>query len=129
MPNSISDLSNHQCIALRENAEDVTLWRIQTPNDTKFSTIRINPKLASNDGRVVKQWALAGYGIMQRSEWDVAKELGDGRLIRVLPRCKLPGADVLALLGSTERNRSARTTQFLASLKKSLRPRPWRIIS
>jgi DNA-binding transcriptional LysR family regulator len=126
IPSSIADLRHHQCIALRENAEDVTLWKIQAPNEKKIESIRINPKLASNDGRVVKQWALAGYGIMQRSEWDVAEELHDGSLVRVLPRHKLPSADVVALFGSKEGNRSARTKLFLAALKQVLSPNPWR---
>jgi len=126
MPSSIADLRHHHCIALRENAEDVTLWKIQAPNEKKIQPIRINPKLASNDGRVVKQWALAGHGIMQRSEWDVAEELRDGRLLRVLPRHKLPSADVVALLGSKESNRSARTKLFLSALKQVLSSNPWR---
>ena len=31
--------------------------------------------LTSNDGRVIKQWAIDGYGIIQRSEWDLVNEL------------------------------------------------------
>ncbi len=126
IPNTLSDLRHHHCIALRENAEDVTLWKIQAPTHKQPQAIRINPKLASNDGRVVKQWAIAGYGIMQRSEWDVAQELRDGRLVRVLPGYKLPSADVVALFGTKESNRSARTQQFLTALKTALSPIPWR---
>jgi DNA-binding transcriptional LysR family regulator len=125
-PTTPNDLRHHHCIALRENAEDVTLWKMQAPNETKQQAIRINPKLASNDGRVVKQWALTGFGIMLRSEWDVMQELNDGRLVRVLPRYKLPPADIVALLGSKESNRSARTMNFLAELKAVLSPIPWR---
>lgn len=126
-PNSVADLRFHHCIALRENAEDVTLWKMHTLADKKMQVTRINPKLASNDGRVVKQWALAGYGIMQRSEWDVAQELRDGRLVRVLPQCTLPSADIVALLGSKESNRSARTMQFISLLKTAFLPIPWRV--
>nr|WP_315486294.1 LysR family transcriptional regulator [uncultured Undibacterium sp.] len=126
IPTSIADLPHHHCIALRENAEDVTLWKIQAPNEKKMQSIRFHPKLASNDGRVVKQWALSGYGIMQRSEWDVAEELRDGRLVRILPHHILPSADVVALLSSKEGNRSARTNLFLTALKQVLSPLPWR---
>lgn len=88
--------------------------------------IRIRPRLASNDGRVVKQWALKGYGIMVRSEWDVAQELRSGALLRILPDHALPGADIVALLGSEQRRRSARTMRFLELLKESLGARSWR---
>jgi DNA-binding transcriptional LysR family regulator len=127
MPTSIAELRQHNCIALRENAEDVTLWKIQVPKEKKMQSLRIYPKLASNDGRVVKQWALDGYGIMLRSEWDIAEELSDGRLIRILPDHKLPSADVVALLREKASNRSARTTQFIASLKQIMSPPPWRV--
>jgi len=75
---------------------------------------------------VVKGWALKGYGIMLRSEWDVAQELRSGALVRILPDHVLPGADIVALLGSAQRQRSARTMRFLKLLKGSLEARPWR---
>ncbi|WP_309600176.1 LysR substrate-binding domain-containing protein, partial [Klebsiella pneumoniae] len=72
----------HDCIALRENSEDVTLWRFNRGNEEY--PIRIHPKLASNEGRVVTDWALAGRGIIVRSEWDVMPHLNRGKLVRVL---------------------------------------------
>lgn len=128
-PKSIAELRYHACIALRENAEDVTMWRFTKikPGDTE--SVRIIPKLASNDGRVVKQWALSGYGIIIRSQWDVAKELSDGRLVRILENYELPSADIVALLSSEQQNRSARTIKFLAFLKEKLTPSPWNTIS
>uniref|UniRef100_UPI0038F5FCAD LysR substrate-binding domain-containing protein n=1 Tax=Streptomyces turgidiscabies TaxID=85558 RepID=UPI0038F5FCAD len=60
--------------------------------------VRIEPMLSSNDGEVVKTWALAHHGLIVRSEWDVAEDLAAGRLIRVLPNHRLPSADIVALL-------------------------------
>lgn len=125
-PARIEDLRHHACIALRENAEDVTMWRLRAPGAASEASIRIRPHLASNDGRVVKQWALTGHGIMMRSEWDVARELRSGALLRILPDHELPGADIVALLGSQQRLRSAKTMRFLDLLKVSLAPSPWR---
>lgn len=124
-PKTLQELRQHHCLALRENAEDVTLWRLRLNGKQKEETLRISPQLASNDGRVVKQWALDGYGIMLRSEWDVAAEINTGQLVKILPRYKLPNADIVALLGSKETQRSARTMQFLDELKRSLNPAPW----
>ena len=68
------DLKDFQCIALRENDEDVTLWRFSSSSNT-ITQVRIEPRLASNDGDVVRDWALAGLGIIVRSEWSVADDL------------------------------------------------------
>jgi DNA-binding transcriptional LysR family regulator len=119
-------LRRHACISLQENAEDVTMWRLRAPGSDGYASIRIRPQLTSNDGRVVKQWALKGHGIMVRSEWDVAQELRGGTLVRILPDHDLPSADILALLGSEQRQRSARTMRFLDLLKQALASRPWR---
>jgi DNA-binding transcriptional LysR family regulator len=124
-PASIADLRHHACISLQENAEDVTMWRLLAPGTDSHASIRIRPRLTSNDGRVVKQWALKGHGIMMRSEWDVAQELRSGTLLRILPDHGLPGADIVALLGSAQRQRSARTMRFLDLLRQSLGARPW----
>lgn len=119
------DLRHHSCIALRENAEDVTMWRFVAINGGSQESVRIVPRLASNEGRVVKQWAVDGHGIILRSEWDVAPQLRTGELVRLLSDYELPSADIVALLGSDQRTRSARTIKFLELLKQSLGLQPW----
>jgi DNA-binding transcriptional LysR family regulator len=75
------------------------------------AVIRIHPALSSNDGAVIRDWALQGQGIMLRSEWHVAGDLAAGRLVALLPEWDTPDADVTALLGRRH-GRSARTTAF-----------------
>jgi DNA-binding transcriptional LysR family regulator len=125
MPKNPKDLLAHSCIALRENEEDVTLWRFHRIRDKLVESIRIDPFLASNDGEVVKAWAIAGYGLIVRSEWDVAGDLLEGRLVRVLTDYDLPPAPIVALIGARREARSARTTRFLEMLADSLRQPPW----
>ncbi|MGE7414767.1 LysR family transcriptional regulator [Methylobacterium tarhaniae] len=124
-PATPEDLATQACIALRENDEDVTLWRFR--RDGAEVRIRIEPRLASNDGEVVRGWALAGRGIILRSEWDVAADLRAGRLVRLLPDYALPEAPVMALLGAPRRARAARTGRFLDALAAALDPPPWRV--
>jgi DNA-binding transcriptional LysR family regulator len=119
-----SDLVHHRCLVVRENDEDVTLWRFQR-RARAAETVRIHPALCSNDGAVVRQWALSGQGVAIRSEWNVAADLAAGRLQRLLPAWEAPAADVIAMLG-TRSGRSARTTAFLSMLRQSLSPPPWR---
>lgn len=121
---SPSDLARHRCLVVRENDEDVTLWRF-THASKEPETVRIHPTLCSNDGAVVREWAIAGQGVAIRSEWNVAGDIAARRLKRVLPSWDAPAADVVAMLG-TRSGRSARTTAFLAMLRQSLSPPPWR---
>ncbi|OLP53039.1 LysR family transcriptional regulator [Rhizobium rhizosphaerae] len=120
---SPADLARHRCLAIRENEEDVTLWRFTGP-DGENATVRVTPTMASNDGAVIREWALADQGIMIRSEWNVVEDLAAGRLRQVLPGWRLPSADIVALLGARH-GRSARTTAFLSLLRQSLKPLPW----
>ena len=121
---SPSDLMRHRCLVVRENDEDVTLWRFLHPS-REPETVRIHPTMCSNDGAVVRDWAVTGQGVAIRSEWNVAADLAARRLKRVLPGWEVPAADVVAMLG-TRFARSARTTAFLAMLRQSLSPAPWR---
>lgn len=119
------DLLRHRCLVVRENDEDVTLWRFKRLHSRDAETVRIDPAMSSNDGAVVRDWAVAGMGVAIRSEWHVAEDLAQGRLCVVLPGWEAPAADVVALLGSRH-GRSARTTAFLAMLRQALNPAPWR---
>lgn len=124
-PRSLEQLAGHACLALRENEEDATRWKLMPPGASQFRTLRIEPTLACNDGRVVKQWALDGHGIMLRSEWDVAGELRSGALCRVLPDHALPEADIVALLPANARQRPQRTRLFVDFLKQQFARPAW----
>jgi LysR family transcriptional activator of dmlA len=94
IPQSLEDLSLHQCIIHRQNDDDGSVWRLTRARKTQ--ALRVHGKLASNDGDVVLGWALDGHGILLRSEWDAAKYLESGRLQVVLPEYRLPPADLYA---------------------------------
>ncbi len=125
MPVRPSDLARHSCIALKENDEDVALWQLAPEHDGSPVGVRVRPVLTTNDGGVARAWALAGMGIVMRSEWDVAKDLAEGKLIEVLPGWRVPPANVVALVHARH-GRSARTTRFVEYLQAALQPVPWR---
>jgi DNA-binding transcriptional LysR family regulator len=123
-PQSPRDLLEHACIAVRENDEDVTLWTFQS-EAAGTVRVRITPRLASNDGDVARSWALAGRGILLRSEWSVADDLRAGRLVHVLPEYHTPPADVLLLI-NPPRARIKRSERFVEALTAAFTPVPWR---
>ncbi|MNT06387.1 HTH-type transcriptional regulator DmlR [compost metagenome] len=59
--------------------------------------MKVRGALSSNDGEVTLTWGLAGLGILQRAEWDLARYLRSGRLVRVLEDYALPQADIYAV--------------------------------
>jgi DNA-binding transcriptional LysR family regulator len=133
MPETPESLAEHDCVMLRQNEEDVTMWRF-TPAQTRArnkgnkeeTAVRIRPILSSNDGDVVRQWALAGKGIMLRSEWDAVAYINAGKLVRLLPDCSLPPANIAILVGEHKRM-SARVRLFADLLTAQFKPKPpWR---
>ncbi|MGY6483445.1 LysR family transcriptional regulator [Vibrio parahaemolyticus] len=126
IPRTPQDLLVHDCIALRENNEDVTLWQF-TNKESEIETVRINPTLATNEGRVVKDWAIAGLGVIMRSEWDVQPLINTGDLIRLLPDYSLPDANIVALLSTPDKERSAKISGFITLLKERLAKMPWKL--
>ncbi|MGF6605787.1 DNA-binding transcriptional LysR family regulator [Paraburkholderia sp. WSM4175] len=118
------DLRAHDCIALRENDEDVTMWRFTPKDHGAPANVRIEPVMTSNDGGTVRDWALAGLGIISRSEWDVAEHLNAGRLVPLLGAWTQPDADIVALI-SSRHGRSLRATRFLELLHASVLQQPW----
>jgi DNA-binding transcriptional LysR family regulator len=126
MPQHPEELRHHNCVALRENNEDVTLWRFVHAGRNEAVNIRIEPRVTSNDGETTRIWALAGMGVIMRSEWHVADDIRDGRLVRLLDGWRPPTADIVALMHSRD-ERAARIQGFLNILSRALSPPPWRL--
>lgn len=122
-PRTPVELAGHDCIVLRENQEDVSLWRFRKKRSEV--AVRVPVILSSNDGDVVKQWALMGKGLIMRSEWNVAEDLARGALVRVLSDWSVPSADIVAIVAS--RAISARVKLFVSFLQARFKPYPpWR---
>ncbi|MCQ2993145.1 LysR family transcriptional regulator [Pseudomonas syringae] len=117
MPESPEDLSQHRCICIRENEEDVTLWQLRKQSTRR--TLRIEPAMLSNDGSVARRWAEQDLGLVLRSQWDIKEALASGALVRVLPEWEFDSAPV-SLLVRSRKNRTARLQALVAFLQQSL---------
>lgn len=118
LPKTPYDLPEHRIGVVREDQADVTLWSLSNSNgDTKL--LRIHPSFESNDGEVIRGWAMRGLGIIERSEWSVYDDLREERLLPVLPDWTLPDADVVALMNPRS-VRAARIEAFVSHLKTQL---------
>jgi len=117
MPSTPHELTEHQCIVLRQNEGAFGNWRLS--HGKQNETVKVHGKLSTNDGEVALKWALEGHGILMRAEWDVAKYLRSGRLVQVLAEYETPAADIYAVY--MERlNLAAKVSYFLDYLRDYL---------
>jgi DNA-binding transcriptional LysR family regulator len=117
VPTHPHELTQHQCIVLRQNETAYGNWRLSSGKHSE--TVKVHGKLSTNDGEVALNWALEGHGVLMRAEWDVAKYLRSGRLVQVLADYETPPADVYAVY--LERlNLSAKVAYFVEYLREYL---------
>jgi DNA-binding transcriptional LysR family regulator len=93
-PTKPEDLAQHECLVVREHDERYDLWRLHKERDRSEARVRVGGSLSSNSGELVRDWCLAGRGIMLRSLWDIAPLLASGQLVRVLPGYAMVDADI-----------------------------------
>ena len=77
------ELLQHRCLVLERQGERLHNWQFQTP-EGELQKVKVPVALSSNDGAVIRDWALAGAGIAFKSAWDVRDDIYKGRLQRIL---------------------------------------------
>lgn len=97
-PRDLAALAQHECLVVRENGggpgQRFDHWRLQRVDEAKVQHVAVRGHLSSNSGELVRDWCLAGHGIMLRSLWDIAPQLASGALVRVLPDHVMADADI-----------------------------------
>lgn len=81
-PQTPQDLLNHNCLLLRFPGSTQFQWRIH--DGEKELTLPVTGTLDSNNGDVLRDWAVAGKGIVMKSRWEVEEELRSGVLVEIL---------------------------------------------
>jgi DNA-binding transcriptional LysR family regulator len=81
-PKTPNELTQHNCLIMRFGAYLDNVWRFGK-GAAKMEVIVRGNKIA-NDGYLVRQWALAGHGLIMKSELDVGRDLATGRLVALL---------------------------------------------
>ncbi len=126
VPETPADLAGHACLVVREHEQRFDVWTLQKERDRSEARVRVRGPLASNSGELVRDWCLAGRGIMLRSLWDIAPALAAGRLVRVLPGHAMVDADIHWLAPHTHAvpRRIRLLVDFLA---ERFRGEPWKL--
>ena len=81
VPLVLADLARHNCLIHNLNTARTNRWRFTTPAGP--DEVVVTGDRVSDDGGIVRQWAVRGYGIAYKSEIDVGADLAAGRLVRL----------------------------------------------
>lgn len=95
-PRTPEDLARHACVLLVSRQGRQDRWPLTAP-DGKLLNVRVDGRLESNQGELLRDAALAGVGIAMHSTWHVADYLRDGRLVVVLPDYPIPDTAIYAV--------------------------------
>lgn len=129
-PSHPSELSQHQCLVVRENGGDASQrfdhWTLHSSQGRSKAVQRVEVRgdLSSNSGELVRDWCLAGHGIMLRSRWDIAGALQEGRLVQVLPDWSMADADIHWLMPWQART-PRRVRLLIDFLRDRFQSEPW----
>jgi len=82
IPKQPKDLQLHRCLVMERLGEPLNEWQFYFAEEPQI--IKVSQALMSNDGAIIRYWALAGAGIAYKSIWDVKDDLSSGKLVTVL---------------------------------------------
>jgi DNA-binding transcriptional LysR family regulator len=116
------DLARHVCLTYPKPRffPDWTLT-----NGPERVVQRVTGRITSDEGEGLLAMCLGGGGIMVATEWMIGQELGDGRLIRVLPDWRFDFEGAVHVVLPPGRLVPAKTRVFIDRLARHLTPVPW----
>ena len=81
-PETPEDLARHDCIRLVRGQMLMDRWAFRYGNEVR--EVRVDGRLSSTSGEVVREWALNGMGLALKAVWDIEHDLAAGRLVECL---------------------------------------------
>ncbi|MEM9229408.1 MAG: LysR family transcriptional regulator [Pseudomonadota bacterium] len=112
-PKNPDDLKNHNCLVMRFGETPDNVWEFR--NGSKRKRITVRGSRVVNDGWLIRSWALAGHGIVLKSELDVAEDIRSGALVSILED-HLPPPNPLQMMFPPGRAQPRRVTAFAEHL-------------
>jgi DNA-binding transcriptional LysR family regulator len=97
-PTTPEDLLKHNCLTFDRSGRRHQLWRFAL--NGQWTEVRVNGDRSADDASLVREWALAGAGIVFKSGIDQRQDLASGALVRLLPEWETEPYPLHALLPS-----------------------------
>ncbi|NQZ30876.1 MAG: LysR family transcriptional regulator, partial [Oceanospirillaceae bacterium] len=82
-PKTPKDLIDHQCLTFIRSGQAFNQWSFFKGEQTE--KIKVDCHRIANDSDLIRQWALAGEGIANRSLLDIKADFKAGHLVEVCP--------------------------------------------
>jgi len=120
-PTSVEELDDHDKVLFLPSAR-TTGWTLV--NGEQSYELGRPARFSSNNLGAVRSVVLAGGGISVMTEFMVACDIHEGKLVQLLPSWGVRAIDVQAVYPARQ-NLPPRLTLFLDHLAKSLNPPPW----
>lgn len=119
-PASPEDLAGQDCLLLRYPRSPEYYWVLETEDGPR--KMMVSGRFDTDDGDVLRDWALAGHGIANRPRYEVEAELASGALEVVLPECP-PVTAQFGCLTPHRRLQDPKVRMFADFALRELRPR------
>lgn len=81
-PDALID-DQHRCLLLRFPGSNEFFWYLKTPNGIR--KFEIDGPYDTDDGDVLTEWALEGYGIINKARFEIHHHIEAGKLVPLLP--------------------------------------------
>jgi DNA-binding transcriptional LysR family regulator len=94
-PTSPHELAEHQTTSFSYLSTGDS-WTL-TNRQGRTETIRIRPSVHANNGDILRELAVQGYGIIMQPSFIVEKDIAAGRLVRILEDWSLDGLNLYAI--------------------------------
>lgn len=114
VPQSPDDLRDHNCLVMRFGESLDNIWEFG--RGPKRHRVTVRGGRVVNDGWLIRSWALAGEGIVLKSELDVAEDIRSGALVSLLED-HLPPANPLQIMFPPGRAQPRRVSAFADHLR------------
>ncbi|WP_282602155.1 LysR family transcriptional regulator [Paracoccus sp. PARArs4] len=118
-PERPEDLADHDCLLLRYPRSPEYYWTLVTPEGPR--KMMVTGRFDTDDGEVLRDWALTAHGIANRPRYEVADDLAAGRLEVVLPETP-PTVAQMGCLTPHRRLQDPKVRMFADFAVRELRP-------
>ncbi|TRW14483.1 LysR family transcriptional regulator [Glacieibacterium frigidum] len=113
VPAHPTELADHNCIVLARPGAPLSAWPFRDAG--KLLNVKVRGDRQASDGDVLREWGVAGAGVIFKNQWDIRKELAAGTLTTALDGFVPWQVDLFAVhAGAPPSRRVAALIEFLA---------------
>jgi DNA-binding transcriptional LysR family regulator len=116
-PDTPEQLAGHNCLIMVFGDKPDNRWQFLI--DGKPQVLTVSGNRTTNDGELIRSWALEDQGIALKSVWDVQDDLAKGRLVELLKDFAVPD-NSLQLVYPTAQSLPKRTRALIDAIVQEL---------